>query len=89
MAVGDVPARLIRQTAGLRRAGMWVRENRTKGAIARLRFFELRGGSIVAAVALTALLCDGLAPLLSFLYSHYIIILLIQQPNFNILLSAF
>jgi len=51
---------------------MWVRENRTKGAIARLRFFEPRGGSIVAAVALTALLCDGLAPLLSFfIFSLY------------------
>jgi len=45
---------------------MWVRENRTKGAIARLRFFEPRGGSIVAAAALTALLCAGLALLNSF-----------------------
>ena len=31
LQVGDVPARLIKQTAGLRRAGMWVRENRIKG----------------------------------------------------------
>jgi hypothetical protein len=31
LVVTDVPARLIKQTAGLRRAGMWLRENAAKG----------------------------------------------------------
>jgi len=36
--IDDVPAHLIKQTVGLRWAGMWVRENRTKARSADCGF---------------------------------------------------
>ena len=42
---GDVPAHLIKQTAGLRWAGMWVRENRKKALSADCGFSNPEGAN--------------------------------------------
>jgi hypothetical protein len=54
--VGDVPAHLIEQTEGLRWAGMWVRENRTKALSADCGFSNPEGA--ISARSANRLLCD-------------------------------